>query len=512
MSMKTCLQLPGVAPSLLRARQHVVKTQFGLVIAFALSLLVPNQVLAQVKSVTAGDASIQIGGTGKNPNVAVAPNGINNDKVANDALSPAKITGTAATLGSNDFTGIQRITGDTFPGVLLAITQTGGGAGLTVSTVAGNNEALHATCTTHGLGTTDCFAVTADGTHIGVEATGVIAVRAEGSNRESNEACDACVGVQGSSVSGKGGVFRTGTGTAGIFVAGSGDILVGVNGGDINGTKKFRVDAAGNVFATAYNIGGADFAESVEPTGAKDDYHSGDVVVIDPAARRRVGFASEPYSTLVAGIYSTKPGVLATPYAMDDPRLVKEIPLAVVGICPLPGERGKWIHPGGRPPGYISHPRLRDERNGSQPHAGRGAGQSPGAPARRQRRYPGSGHLAVGEHPQEETGGSKSSSAGAPEVAGVSRSASAFPFLVLVWRADRNFHPRHPLPSIPNLILRSRDRPARKEIPPYVRPSQVSYVQRRRCWSRHHFILHSAICIRPKPGLLPAHPHDRLQR
>jgi hypothetical protein len=39
--------------------------------------------------------------------------------------------------------------------------------------------------------------------------------------------------------------------------------------------------------------------------------------------------------TLVAGIYSTKPGVLATPHPIDDPAIhSSEVPLAVVGIVP----------------------------------------------------------------------------------------------------------------------------------------------------------------------------------
>jgi hypothetical protein len=36
----------------------------------------------------------------------------------------------------------------------------------------------------------------------------------------------------------------------------------------------------------------------------------------------------------VAGILSTKPGILASTHAMQDPRLASEVPLAVVGIVP----------------------------------------------------------------------------------------------------------------------------------------------------------------------------------
>ncbi|PYX93000.1 MAG: hypothetical protein DMG67_05330, partial [Acidobacteria bacterium] len=59
----------------------------------------------------AADGSITIGGTAAAPTVAVAANGITNANIADGGISPAKITGTAATLGSNSFTGDQSITG-----------------------------------------------------------------------------------------------------------------------------------------------------------------------------------------------------------------------------------------------------------------------------------------------------------------------------------------------------------------------------------------------------------------
>lgn len=39
----------------------------------------------------------------------------------------------------------------------------------------------------------------------------------------------------------------------------------------------------------------------------------------------------------MAGIYSTKPGVLATLHTSQDPRLAEEIPVAIVGIVPCRG-------------------------------------------------------------------------------------------------------------------------------------------------------------------------------
>src|SRR5579862_1003725 len=74
-------------------------------------------------------------------------------------------------------------------------------------------------------------------------------------------------------------------------------------------------------------------AESVAVRGATAQYAAGDVLVIDGSGDRRLALASEPYSTLVAGIYSTKPGVMASPHALGEMEK-SEVPLAVVGIVP----------------------------------------------------------------------------------------------------------------------------------------------------------------------------------
>jgi len=65
-----------------------------------------------VQTVRPGDASITIAGSPENPAVAVAANGITNANVANGALSPVKISGTAATLGANTFLGSQAVNGN----------------------------------------------------------------------------------------------------------------------------------------------------------------------------------------------------------------------------------------------------------------------------------------------------------------------------------------------------------------------------------------------------------------
>jgi hypothetical protein len=118
---------------------------------------------------------------------------------------------------------------------------------------------------------------------------------------------------------------------AGVFNHGAGgNVLVGLSFGQ----NVFRVDGSGNTFANSYNIGGADFAESMAVAGERSRYEPGDLLVIDISGNRRAKLSDRAYSPFVAGIYSTKPGVLASQYKMDDPNLTKEVPLAIVGIVP----------------------------------------------------------------------------------------------------------------------------------------------------------------------------------
>ncbi|HEV2350283.1 MAG TPA: hypothetical protein VG028_10610 [Terriglobia bacterium] len=113
---------------------------------------------------------------------------------------------------------------------------------------------------------------------------------------------------------------------------GGGTILLGFGSGT---SPVFRLDGTGKgFFDGGTQTGGADFAESVAVLGKHSQYEPGDLLVIDSTGHRRLTLANKPYSTKVAGIYSTKPGVLATPHAMDNSKLKEEVPLAVVGIVP----------------------------------------------------------------------------------------------------------------------------------------------------------------------------------
>lgn len=123
------------------------------------------------------------------------------------------------------------------------------------------------------------------------------------------------------------------------------DFFIGRN--SANTGNVFRVDPTGAVFADGgYHTGGADFAESFAVKTDTSGYSAGDVLTIDPKSTRRVTRTAKAYSTLVAGIYSTKPGVLASPYAQDRAPQ-SDVPLAVVGVvpCKVTAANGA-IHPG----------------------------------------------------------------------------------------------------------------------------------------------------------------------
>lgn len=126
---------------------------------------------------------------------------------------------------------------------------------------------------------------------------------------------------------------------------GSGNLVVGEVGS--SNTTVFRVDGTGKgFFDGGTQTGGADFAESVAVAKEFAQHEPGDLLIVDTTGKRQMKLSTEPYSTLVAGIYSTKPGVLATAHKMNE-KAANEIPLAIVGIvpCKVSAENGP-IQPG----------------------------------------------------------------------------------------------------------------------------------------------------------------------
>lgn len=100
------------------------------------------------------------------------------------------------------------------------------------------------------------------------------------------------------------------------------------------GANVARINKAGRGFFNGgTQTSGADLAEAFEVTGNVSAYEPGDVMVISTEADRTMEKSSTPYSTLVAGVYATKPGVLLTEKGIDED-LDDHIPMGVVGVIP----------------------------------------------------------------------------------------------------------------------------------------------------------------------------------
>jgi hypothetical protein len=79
---------------------------------------------------------------------------------------------------------------------------------------------------------------------------------------------------------------------------------------------------------------GADYAEAVDVSGDRTKYEPGDVLVIDPDAPGKFLKSNQAYSTLVAGIYSTKPGFVGRLEPATAETKATEAPMAMVGRVP----------------------------------------------------------------------------------------------------------------------------------------------------------------------------------
>ena len=241
-------------------------------------VLLGDGTAAGVTAVSAGDGSLSIGGTAAQPTIAVASGGITSDKLAPNAvasaiadgsLSPAKIIGTAATLGSNTFSGsqsiqqnlnvngtlsagISSISGSTVGSSLITVTQNGPGPAISLS---GPGAAVIASGGTHGvLASGSSFGVLASsssGDGVKATSTSSYGVFASSSNATGLHADGATVGADVSSDSGIAlQATTTGTGLPATFTAFANNsrILSGRFGFSGGFTEKFSVDTNGNLF------------------------------------------------------------------------------------------------------------------------------------------------------------------------------------------------------------------------------------------------------------------------
>lgn len=136
-----------------------------------------------------------------------------------------------------------------------------------------------------------------------------------------------------------------GTNSSGVFITHTGEGNVDLNNYLIcnNGSSN---DARINHAGTGYFNGGtfssgADLAETFEVEGDAGDYESGDVLEISRTCDRRVTKSTTAYSTLVAGVYATKPGVVLSDRSIND-SLEGTVPLGMIGVVPtkVSGENG----------------------------------------------------------------------------------------------------------------------------------------------------------------------------
>lgn len=103
-----------------------------------------------------------------------------------------------------------------------------------------------------------------------------------------------------------------------------------------------RIDNTGRGFFNGGTANaGADVAEMFDVEGLHTTYEPGDVLAISTRSDRTVEKSSEPYSTLVVGVYATKPGVLLMEENIDGFDEEK-VPMGIVGVIPTKviGENG----------------------------------------------------------------------------------------------------------------------------------------------------------------------------
>ena len=241
-------------------------------------VLVGDGTAAGVTGIGAGDGSVSIGGTAAQPTISVASGGITSDKLAPNAvtsaiadgsLSPAKIAGTAATLGSNTFTGsqsvqqnlnvngtlragISTVSGSTVGSGLITVTQNGPGPAISLS---GPGAAVIANGGTHGVvaggSSFGVLASSSSGDAVKATSTSSYGVFASSSSATGLHADGATIGADVSSDSGIAlQATTTGAGLPATFTAfANNSRIVSGRFGFLGGfTEKFSVDTNGNLF------------------------------------------------------------------------------------------------------------------------------------------------------------------------------------------------------------------------------------------------------------------------
>jgi len=147
--------------------------------------------------------------------------------------------------------------------------------------------------------------------------------------------------------------YINGIGNAGFGTASPGARV------EVNGNLKLTAGSGASITfpdatvqSTAWNgtLAGGDYAESIDVLGDRTTYEPGDVIVIDDSETGKFHKSDKAYSKLVAGVFSTKPGLVGRRTTADRPDKEAEVPMAMMGIVPTkvsaengPIERGDLL-------------------------------------------------------------------------------------------------------------------------------------------------------------------------
>jgi len=149
-----------------------------------------------------------------------------------------------------------------------------------------------------------------------------------------------------------GAVIGSDTQTNRMTILNSGNVGIGTTSPvgmlSVGASSQFQVSSVGAVATPSITFTGAnggtqtlpwtgvlcggDYAEAVNAKGSRKTYEPGDVLVIGDGNEGEVEKSAEPYSTMVAGIFATKPGVIGRRQSLL--KESEEIPMAMVGIVP----------------------------------------------------------------------------------------------------------------------------------------------------------------------------------
>jgi hypothetical protein len=100
------------------------------------------------------------------------------------------------------------------------------------------------------------------------------------------------------------------------------------------GVNVARINKVGRGFFNGgTQASGADLAEMFDVSGNISLYEEGDILIISKSGDRQVEKSDKPYSSLIAGVYATKPGIILTEENIDSD-LSGKVPMGVVGVIP----------------------------------------------------------------------------------------------------------------------------------------------------------------------------------